>query len=373
MHEALVLAEKGRWHTAPNPVVGAVLVHDGKIVARGWHAKYGADHAEIACLKDAQTRDIDVKKTTLIVTLEPCNHHGKTPPCTEAIIAAGIRRVVIGLRDPNPLASGGIEGLENAGVEVITDIAEKACPQNPCYDAVQDFLTWQTSPYPFLILKMASTLDGRIATRTGHSQWISSKASQESVHQLRAHIGYAGGAVLIGGNTLHEDNPLLNARHESASRQPLAVCLTSRLPIENALISKRPHETVFFVPDSIAMTPQAQALQAQGVRIESLSSWGDSHALSQMLQSLRTKYACKYVLCEGGGRLGLSLLQAGFVGRLFLHMAPLLLGDAAARPLFSGNAPERLEDGLGLRFLSTHIHGGDIHIECIPNNTLVRM
>ena len=207
MREAAELAERGRWSAAPNPTVGAVLVRDGVVVARGWHTAYGKSHAEVECLKDAEAKGVDPSACTLVVTLEPCNHQGQTPPCTEAVIAAGIRHVVIGLRDPNPKAAGGMERLAEAGVEVEAGVCEELCR-----DLVADFLIWQTTKRPYVMLKLAMTLDGRIATRTGHSRWITGETARRQVHELRANVGRAGGAILVGGNTLHTDNPLLTAR-----------------------------------------------------------------------------------------------------------------------------------------------------------------
>ena len=155
MREAAELAERGRWSAAPNPTVGAVLVRDGVVVARGWHTAYGKSHAEVECLKDAEAKGVAPSACTLVVTLEPCNHQGQTPPCTEAVIAAGIRHVVIGLRDPNPKAAGGMERLAEAGVEVEAGVCEELCR-----DLVADFLIWQTTKRPYVMLKLAMTLDG---------------------------------------------------------------------------------------------------------------------------------------------------------------------------------------------------------------------
>ena len=217
MHEAIALAEQGRWKACPNPTVGAVLARDGRVVARGWHHEAGQDHAEVDCLKDAAARGVDPKGCTLVVTLEPCNHQGKTPPCTQAILDAGISRVVMGLADPNPQAAGGAARLRDAGVEVIGPVCEAECR-----DLVADFLIWQSTDRPYVILKMAATLDGRIATRNGQSQWISCEASRREVQELRAGLGLSGGAVLVGGGTFRADNPRLTAREDGyEGPQPL--------------------------------------------------------------------------------------------------------------------------------------------------------
>ncbi len=360
MREAAALAERGRWTAAPNPTVGAVLVQDGRIVARGWHTAYGKSHAEVECLKDAASRGVDPSACTLVVTLEPCNHQGQTPPCTEAILAAGIRHVVIGLRDPNPKAAGGMERLAAAGVRVESGICEELCR-----DLVADFLIWQTTQRPYVILKLAMTLDGRIATRTGRSRWITSEASRQRVHQMRAAVGRAGGAVFVGGNTLHADNPLLTARlQEPVERQPLAVSISSRVPSPEALalFRERPAETILFTTASGAATPRAAQLRERGVRVIGLDRWKSGEDLVQILEYLRQNAGCPYVLCEGGGKLGLSLLEAGLVDEFHVHIAPKVLGDSDARPLFDGRSPLELDEALSLRLVHMEPCGGDGHL-----------
>ena len=354
MREAAELAERGRWSAAPNPTVGAVLVRDGVVVARGWHTAYGKSHAEVECLKDAEAKGVDPSACTLVVTLEPCNHQGQTPPCTEAVIAAGIRHVVIGLRDPNPKAAGGMERLAEAGVEVEAGVCEELCR-----DMVADFLIWQTTKRPYVMLKLAMTLDGRIATRTGHSRWITGETARHQVHELRANVGRAGGAILVGGNTLHTDNPLLTARlDDPVERQPLAVSISSRVPAPDSLLlfKERPTETIFFTTASGAATPRAAQLRERGVRIRGLDRWKSGE------EYLRQEAGCPYVLCEGGGRLGLSLLEAGLVDEFHLHIAPKVLGDNDARPLFDGRTPLELDEALSLRLVRMEPCGEDGHL-----------
>lgn len=367
MREAVALAERGRWSAAPNPTVGAVLVRDDEIVARGWHTAYGQSHAEVECLADAASRGVDPAACTLVVTLEPCNHHGKTPPCTEAVLSAGIRHVVIGLADPNPAAAGGAERLRAAGVKVETGVCEDLCR-----DLVADFLVWQGTERPYVILKLAMTLDGRIATRTGRSRWITGEASRRKVHRLRADVGRAGGAVLIGGNTLHTDNPLLTARlDEPVDRQPLAVSISSRVPAPDslALFQERPTETVLFTTASGAATPKAALLRERGVRVVGLDRWKSGEDLMQILQYLRKEAGCPYVLCEGGGKLGLSLLDAGLVDEFHVHIAPKVLGDNDARPLFAGRSPLELDEAISLRLVGMESRGEDGHLIFRPVRT----
>ena len=206
MRRAIMLAQRGLPHTAPNPAVGAVLVKNGEVVAEGWHLKSGAAHAEVAALDDAKKKAINPAECVLVVTLEPCNHQGKTPPCTKAIVQAGIKHVVFGAFDPTPKAAGGAEFLRENGIKVETGVCKAECEA-----LIADFLFWQNSKLPYLTLKMASTLDGCIATRTGKSRWITGPQARQRVHALRARSQ----AVMVGGTTFRNDDPLLNVRTNS--------------------------------------------------------------------------------------------------------------------------------------------------------------
>ena len=365
MREAIALAQQGRFATCPNPTVGAVLVKNGAIVARGWHHKAGEAHAEVDCLRNARELGVNPAECTLVVTLEPCNHTGKTPPCSEAILAAGIKRVVMGLADPNPVAAGGAGRLRAAGVEVIGPVCE-----DECRDLVADFCLWQQEKRPYVILKMAATLDGRIATRTGHSRWISCAASREQTHIMRAGVGLAGGAVLVGGNTFKQDNPQLTHRLEghamASAPQPLACVVTSHLPKPDAamhLVQERAASTVFLCPPAVAASTEARALQQLGVRVfpmpPAVRGKSDMH---HMMLCLRQELGCPYVLCEGGGRFAMSLLEWGYVDEFHLHLAPLLLCDNNARPLFDGREPQTLAEGLGMRVCNAGMCGDDVHV-----------
>ncbi len=367
MTHARTLALRGRWHTAPNPMVGAVLVHEGKVVAEGWHAQYGGAHAERACLEDARQKGVQAADCTLVVTLEPCCHTGKTLPCTDAILEAGIRHVVVGIADPNPVAKGGAKVLQDAGVQVDMGIDEEACRE-----LVQDFFVWQTTSRPYTMLKLASSLDGRIATRTGESKWISCQESRQRVHELRAHVGQAGGAVLVGGNTFHMDDPLLTARGIPVTRQPLAAVLTTRLPTTNTvnLLAQRAQETVIFTTAANAASLRAHELLALGVRVVGLSAWRSPHGedISQALEWLRQECGCHYVLCEGGGQFGLSMLRGGFVDEMHLFLAPMLLADNQARPVADGLFPLHINEALHFTLQHMDRCGDDCHLTFRPKN-----
>lgn len=386
MREALALARARRFRTAPNPGVGAVLVRDGRIVARGSHKGAGYPHAEVEALEDARQKGVDPSGCVMVVTLEPCSHHGRTPPCTEALLGAGVRHVVIGAMDPTPEAGGGAKILRARGVTVETGILRRECE-----DAISDFVTLRTTPYPYVILKLAATLDGRIATRTGHSRWISGEASRRRVHMLRS----LADAVMVGGNTFHHDNPGLNYRpvagEPPVEKQPLAVVVSSRLPdAEGAasIVRERPEQAFFWTTVASAASPKAEALRKKGVTVlglplspSSVAGFSGSMAggmsggghgpraeldLAEGLRRLRAESGVNHVVCEGGGRLGLSLLRAGLVGEFHLHLSPRILGDNEATPLFSGFSPLQLDEALPLRFTGTEMLEGDLLLTLRP-------
>lgn len=377
MREAIALARKGKFLTAPNPSVGAVLVKNGRVVAGGYHKCCGEAHAEVNAIADAVEKGIDPASCTLVVTLEPCNHYGATPPCSQAILDAGIREVVIGAMDPTEKACGGAAKLEEEGVNVIRGVLRCECE-----DIIADFVQWQTSELPYTILKLASTLDGRIATRTGHSRWISGEKTRRLVHAIRRHVG----AVLIGGNTFYQDTPRLTSRpgegEDSVERQPLAVVVTSRLPAPEQpfhLLQERPGETIFWTTVASAASPKAEALRKKGVTVLGLPSVGRADAtsnggmraeldLTDGLTSLRQEHGCLYVLCEGGGRLGLTLLGKNLAGELHLHLAPRILADNEATPLFDGLSPMQIDEGIPLRLMGTTLCGEDLIVSLRPGN-----
>lgn len=359
MLQAVELSRRGFGRAAPNPCVGALIVRDGEVLAQGWHDVYGGPHAERAALADAAQKGVSLEGASLLVTLEPCNHHGKTPPCTEAILASGIRHVVVGALDPNPKACGGAERLRAAGLNVETGVAEAECLDN-----IRDFMHFQSgSPLPYVILKLASTLDGRIAARSGHSQWVSSPESRQRVHWLRSRVQ----AVLVGSGTFTQDDPLLDARADMlgqrAENQPLAVVAASRLPQNYSsarLLRERPKNTIFFTAEAEAAGPKGAELRALGAEARGLPAGPGGLDLTDGLEYLRRERGCLYVMCEGGGRLGLSLLRDGLAHEFLLFQAPKILGDNMARPLFDGLAPERMDEALVLRPAGSERLGGDI-------------
>ena len=301
MDRALELAERGRGTTYPNPIVGAVLVHDGEIVGEGWHQRCGESHAEVIALDGAGER---ARGATLFVTMEPCTHHGSTPPCTDAVLAAGVAKVVAGSLDPNPEASGGLELLRAAGVEVEHTNSFVARAQNEAWR------TWVAERRPFVTLKLAVTLDGRVAVP--ESRWVSGAESLRRVHELRAHVD----AVAVGMGTVRADDPQLTARDVDAARQPRRIAF-GRGPLPDG-------SELELRSGDLAL--ELQALAAEGV------------------QSL---------LLEGGPAIAESFLRAGLVDKLLLFIAPTIAGGG---PAFT---PE-LDAPVALRRLKAEQVGDDI-------------
>ncbi|PTN36928.1 bifunctional diaminohydroxyphosphoribosylaminopyrimidine deaminase/5-amino-6-(5-phosphoribosylamino)uracil reductase RibD [Desulfonatronum sp. SC1] len=373
MLQAVALAEQGKGRTAPNPCVGAVLTRDGRIVAQGHHRGPGLPHAEVEVLQDAALQGIDPKECILWVTLEPCNHTGRTPPCTQAILQAGIRRVVVGTADPNPrVIGGGIAHLRDSGVQVVAGVAEQ-----DCRDLIADFRTWIDSPLPYLYLKLACTLDGRIATRSGDSQWISNAQSREKVHALRSRVG----AVMVGAGTFRADDPRLTCRLSEADRppdqvtnqrtQPLAIVVGSKLPDPAAnfyLLRERPGETIFWTTEAASQSPAAERLCALGVRVWGAGS-GDHVDLEACLTRLRSELGVMDVLCEGGGGLAQHVIAAGLVGEWWLFLASKTLGDVRAVPLLSGAEVPRMADAWSWRTSWVRELDGDLMLGLRPEPT----
>jgi diaminohydroxyphosphoribosylaminopyrimidine deaminase/5-amino-6-(5-phosphoribosylamino)uracil reductase len=377
MLQAVSLALEHKFLTGPNPCVGALLVKDGATAARGVHKGAGFPHAEVEALEDAARKGVNPADCTMLVTLEPCRHQGKTPPCTEAILAAGIKKLIVGTRDPNPEASGGADYLRSRGLSVNVGTAEQECR-----DLIDDFVVRLTTDLPYVLLKLAGTLDGRIATRTGHSKWISSRESRAATHLLRRRMQ----AVMIGGNTFYRDDPRLTFRPDDPAgpeaggeEQPLAVVASSRLPDAGQnlhLLKHRAAKTVFWTTAAAAAGPKAEALRRLGARVVGLPSKAGPALsgrgmraeldLREGLAGLRKEMGCDYVLCEGGGCLGLSLLDKGLVGEFLLHLAPKILGDDEAVPLFDGRSPMYVEQALQLRITDTVRFGSDVRLALRP-------
>ena len=326
MARALRLAERGLYSTSPNPRVGCVLVRDGKVVGEGWHQRAGEAHAEIHALSAAGE---EARGATAYITLEPCSHHGRTPPCTDALLAAGVKRVVAAVQDPNPQVAGqGMGKLRAAGIEVECGLMEAAARELNI-----GFFARMTRGTPWVRSKIAASLDGRTALHNGTSQWITGKAARQDVQHWRARSC----AVLTGIGTILADDPQLNVREVETSRQPLRVVVDSylRLPLTARILSAEyipsltlpPRERVL-VYTATQDTGKIAALEKAGARVAVLPDTNGRVDLNAVLRDLATN-GCNEVLVEAGSALNGALLQAGLVDELVLYLAPQLLGDMA--------------------------------------------
>jgi len=316
MKLALKLAAKGRGYASPNPMVGAVIVKNGKIIGRGYHQCCGENHAEVNAIQSATE---DVAGSTLYVTLEPCCHHGKTPPCTDLIIRHKIARVVIGTTDSNPLVScQGVSCLQSAGIEIATGVLE-----DECRNLNEVFFHYMGTGLPFVTVKYAQTLDGRIATATGNSQWISSPASLKFAHQLRAEHD----AILVGIGTVLKDNPTLTVRGVRG-RNPLRVVVDSNLgtPVEANLMQNLSQTPTLIATTKTASDPHFQKLKAAGAELITVEADEKNHVdLKQLLKMLAARNISS-VLIEGGAQIITSVLQDNLVNRLVTITAPKIIG-----------------------------------------------
>lgn len=351
LERAMRLAERGRRTAAPNPIVGCLIERGGRVLAEGFHLRRGGPHAEAAALAAAEE---DPRGATAYVTLEPCSRHTRTPPCTDALLGVGIRRVVVALEDPT---QQGIERLRAGGVEVdVLDpehpLARRARRQNAAWR------TWALAGRPHVRYKAAATLDGRTATRTGDSRWISSPESRRLVHEWRA----AAGAVMVGIGTALADDPDLRARgvDPPADRQPLRVVLDrqARLPPESRLALTAEESPVVAFVDRHADARRRQALERRGVETAGAESAAD--ALRQL-----ARRDVSGVLLEGGPTLAASLLDEGLIDLVTLFLAPMLLGDSLAPGVMGGRRRpiERMADALRMSSVESVPSGPDILVD----------
>ncbi|MFW6011789.1 MAG: bifunctional diaminohydroxyphosphoribosylaminopyrimidine deaminase/5-amino-6-(5-phosphoribosylamino)uracil reductase RibD, partial [Desulfosalsimonas sp.] len=353
MKTALELAEKGRGWTSPNPMVGAVIVKHGEIVGRGWHESPGGPHAEVNAIADAgrQARD-----ATIYVTLEPCNHHGRTPPCTKAILEAGIKKVVCAMTDPNPdVAGGGVQYLASRGIEVETGVCE-----NEARRLNEAFIRFVTTGRPFVILKSAATLDGKIATKTGDSKWVTGPASRKYVHLMRHFCD----AILVGINTVVADDPSLTARLEDQkTKDPVRIILDTGLSIpENArvLTQESFSQTVIAAGEKVDKA-KAGRLEKAGARVLCLPAAKrgvDLNALAKKLAKMRITS----LLIEGGGHVSGAFLAAGLVDKICFFYAPRILGGDGIS-MCSGPGPENMVSSVQVKDISIRRFEDDIMVE----------
>jgi len=355
MRLALDEAARGLGATLPNPMVGAVIHSGGHVLATGYHARVGAPHAEAAALTAAGER---ARGASMVVTLEPCSRHGRTPPCTDAILAAGISDVTIGMLDPNPLEAGrGVDILRENGVEVRVGVLE-----DECFELNRAYIHFITTRRPYVTLKLAASMDGRIATRTGHSRWVSGPKAQELSHRLRAEAD----AILVGRRTAELDNPALTCRLVPHKEQPLRVVLDPGLSLAPRLSvfqTAETHPTVVFCRQD-ASPQKAAALEALHVRIERVEGEDHEVYLSRVLQRLG-ELEIAHLIVEGGGQVAAAFLARRLVGELVLILAPKLVGGDGI-PLAAGLGVERMDEALGLDVRSMEPLGDDWVVRARP-------
>lgn len=355
MREALSLALRGTGNVSPNPRVGCVLVRDGIVIGRGWHAVYGEAHAEVNAVRDAGG---EVRGATAYITLEPCSHFGKTPPCADMLVEKGITRAVVGVTDPNPKVCGsGCGKLEAAGIEVTAGVLEDECKwfNRGFFRRIQNGRPWVT-------LKVAASLDGKIALQNGESKWITGPESRRNVHMLRAEHD----ALLTGVGTVLADDPAFTVR-ETPGKTPLRVVLDSslRTPISAKLFETDPSRLLFFADASVS-TQKIEIIRGKGAFVETLPNLRDNPA--RVLEKL-AEFGVNYLMVEGGSGIVSSILRAGLADSLSLFIAPKIMGSG--KGFADALHFDSMQDLIELKHVTTKQSGSDIWLEgvfsCSPD------
>ncbi len=358
MTMALGLAKKGKGFTSPNPMVGAIIVKNDQIVGKGYHQAAGMAHAEAIAIDNA---GVLAKDSTLYVNLEPCNHEGRTPPCTEKILAAGIRRVVVAMNDPNPdVKGGGIDYLESQGINITVGVCEDRAKR-----LNEIFIKYATTKRPFSIIKCATTLDGRIATRTGDSRWVSGKESRKFVHRIR----HAVDAIMVGINTVEKDDPSLTTRLENEldyfrTLDPTRIILDTHLRIsEKAKLLQldSDSETIIVTGNSVS-EEKKKRIEKRGIRfVEAEVADGliDLDSLMDLLGDL----GITSLLIEGGSRVFASALSAGIVEKIIFFFAPKIMGGDDGIPVCKGPGATTMNNCIQVKDIQIQRFGDDVMIE----------
>ena len=360
MKRAIVLARRGLGRTAPNPAVGCVIVKDGAIVGEGWHKKAGTPHAEVHALRLAGEK---AHGADVYVTLEPCAHFGKTPPCADALKAAKVARVFVGMVDPNPKVCGkGVLLLRSAGIEVVSPFLEGRCRM-----LNEPFIKHVSTGLPFVVLKSAMTLDGKIATVSRDSKWITGDKSRLYVHKLRAMLD----AIMVGVGTVVSDDPLLTSR-TLGGRDPLRVVLDSslRIPLQaQVLHNYSPARTIVAtISDDEAKIARLTGLGAAVLRCREKDARVDLHDLLLKLGGL----GVQSLLLEGGGELAGDALRSGLIDKCMFFYAPKLVGGEGLGP-FAGKGPEFMADSFALKNITIKKVGDDILVQGYPENSCLQV
>ncbi|MCZ7648426.1 MAG: bifunctional diaminohydroxyphosphoribosylaminopyrimidine deaminase/5-amino-6-(5-phosphoribosylamino)uracil reductase RibD [Planctomycetota bacterium] len=357
LEEALALAEQGRGWTSPNPVVGALVVKDGEVVGRGCHRRFGAPHAELEALHDAGAK---ARGAALYVTLEPCNHYGKTPPCTEAIVKAGVKTVVLGCLDPNPKSRRGLEALREKGVEVVEGVLERACRE-----ANAPFFKRMRAGLPLVSAKWAMTADGKIATARGDSKWITSPAARAHAHRLRGEHD----AVLVGIGTVLTDAPLLTVRMGLADAgspgwQPRRVLLDSkaRTPLDAPLWTAENGGPITVFVSMEAPEERIRALEEKGAEVVALPAVSGALPVRGVLEKLAEQGVLS-VFVEGGAEVLGSFLDARLVDRVYVFVAPKIVGGRDGVTAVRGLGVERVAECQQMAVAGVQQLGEDVLLE----------
>lgn len=360
MEMALELAAKAMGRTSPNPMVGAVIVKDGKVVGRGYHTRAGEPHAEVVALEEAGD---DARGGTIYVNLEPCCHHGRTGPCTEALLEAGISRAVIAVEDPNPLVAGkGIKRLKEGGIEVITGVlAERALRLN------EVFIKYVTSGLPFVVLKTAMSLDGKIATQTGDSRWITGREARARAHELRNIYD----AIMVGVGTVLIDDPSLTCRLPgNGGRDPVRVVLdsTCRTPVFAKILNQDSSAPTIIACTRFAPREKIKALRAAGAEIVQVASREGMVDPKALLIELARREITSVIL-EGGAQVGGTFLNHGLVDKVIWFLAPKIIGGKTAPSPVGDPGIKKLADARTVDIDRIYRCGDDVCIEGYLNNT----
>lgn len=359
MRRAMELAERGVGFTNPNPMVGAVIVKGGKVIGEGWHERCGEWHAERNAFKNCT---VPAEGATMYVTLEPCCHYGKTPPCTEAIIEHGIARVVVGMEDPNPLVAGkGIALLREAGIEVVCGVEEEALREQN-----RVFLKYISTKLPWVAMKTAMTLDGKIATRTGDSKWITGAEARAYVHELRHRFM----AILVGIGTAVADDPLLNCRIEGRGvRQPIRVVVDSnaRLSLDSQLVKTAGEYRTIVAHTRFAPEERVKALRDTGVEMLFCKEKEGLVDVRNLLELLGQS-GIDSILLEGGGSLNYTFLSEGLADELYAFIAPKIVGGMNAKTPVEGAGMEKMADAINLELENVLNIGHDVLLKLKVKN-----
>lgn len=354
MERALELAEKGVGYTSPNPLVGAVIVKDGKIIGEGCHEFFGGPHAEINAFNHASE---EVGGAEMYVTLEPCSHYGKTPPCARAIVKKGIKKVVVALEDPNPKVSGrGIKLLREAGIEVITGVMEEESRK-----LNEIFIKYITSGLPFCILKSAMTLDGKTAAVTGDSKWVTNEESRQYVHKLRHRVS----SVMAGIGTVLSDDPYLTTRISGMEgRDPVRIIVDSsaRIPLTANVLNLNSRAGTILAVTERASDARLKELEKKGAKIIMTPMVNNRVDLKYLMKALG-KMEIDSVFLEGGSELNYSALEADIVDKVNIFIAPKLIGGKDAKTPVGGSGRQLMQEAVTLKEIKTYAFGEDTMIE----------